>query len=67
MVNAHIRAIKAFAHWLCAKKKVLRANRVDAIDAFTAHETDIHRKRQALRTSEISRLLRKTAEENVTQ
>jgi integrase len=64
-VNAHVRSIKAFAHWLCAKKKVLRANPVDAIDAFTSHETDIRRKRRALRTSEIFRLLRKTAEENV--
>jgi integrase len=64
-VNAHVRAIKGFAHWLCAKKKVLRANPVDAVDAFTSRETDIRRKRRALRTSEVFRLLRTTAQENV--
>ncbi len=62
--NAHLRAVKGFVHWI-VRKRVLPANPVDSIDAFKSLETDIRRKRRALRTSEIFRLLRKTAEENV--
>jgi len=63
--NAHIGSLRGFMRWVVRKKKVLRTNPVDAIDTFTCRETDIRRKRRALRTSEIFRLLRKTAEEDV--
>jgi integrase len=64
-VNAHIGALRGFMRWAMRKKKALRANPIDAVDTFTARETDIRRKRRALRTSEIFRLLRVTAEKNI--
>jgi len=64
-VNSHIGSLRGFGRWLVRKKKALRSNPVDAIDTFVSRETDIRRKRRALRTSEIFRLLRTTAEKNI--
>lgn len=64
-VNSHITSLRGFMRWVVRKKRALRANPIDAVDTFTSRETDKRRNRRALRTSEIFRLLRKTAEENV--